>query len=30
LIQAIGAVMDIKWVGEGKLEIGDFCTAQGK
>ncbi|KAF5385891.1 hypothetical protein D9615_002585 [Tricholomella constricta] len=28
-IQALGAVMDIKWIHEGKVEIGNFCTAQG-
>ncbi|KAJ7745447.1 hypothetical protein DFH07DRAFT_748882 [Mycena maculata] len=29
LIQAIGAVMDIRWVHSGRVEIGAFCTAQG-
>ncbi|TFK44243.1 hypothetical protein BDQ12DRAFT_7840 [Crucibulum laeve] len=29
IIQAIGAVMDIKWINDGKVEIGGFCTAQG-
>ncbi|KAJ7693375.1 hypothetical protein B0H17DRAFT_1059942 [Mycena rosella] len=29
LIQAIGAVMDVHWVHNGKVEVGSFCTAQG-
>jgi hypothetical protein len=29
LVQALGAVMDVKWVNDGKVEIGNFCTAQG-
>ncbi|PBK73567.1 hypothetical protein ARMSODRAFT_952659 [Armillaria solidipes] len=29
LIQALGAVLDIKWINEGKVETGPFCTAQG-
>ncbi|KAJ6629520.1 hypothetical protein B0H10DRAFT_1776278 [Mycena sp. CBHHK59/15] len=29
LIQAIGAVMDARWVHAGKVEVGAFCTAQG-
>ncbi|KAK0195075.1 hypothetical protein F5146DRAFT_1109451 [Armillaria mellea] len=29
LIQALGAVLDIKWINEGKVETGSFCTAQG-
>jgi hypothetical protein len=29
-VQALGAVMDIKWIKDGKVEIGTFCTAQGK
>ncbi|KAK0476750.1 hypothetical protein IW261DRAFT_1566827 [Armillaria novae-zelandiae] len=28
-IQALGAVLDIKWINEGKVETGPFCTAQG-
>ncbi|KDR75017.1 hypothetical protein GALMADRAFT_69346 [Galerina marginata CBS 339.88] len=28
-LQALGAVMDIKWVQEGKVEAGGFCNAQG-
>jgi len=28
-VQAVGAVMDIKWINDGKVEIGNFCTAQG-
>jgi len=27
--QALGAVLDIKWVHSGVVEIGDYCTAQG-
>ncbi|KAJ3517235.1 hypothetical protein NLJ89_g633 [Agrocybe chaxingu] len=29
ILQAIGAVMDIKWIQEGKVEAGGFCDAQG-
>ncbi|KAF9467367.1 hypothetical protein BDZ94DRAFT_1249167 [Collybia nuda] len=29
-VQALGAVMDIKWIRDGKVEIGAFCTAQGE
>jgi uncharacterized membrane protein len=29
LLQAIGAAMDLKWVGSGHLEVGQFCSAQG-
>ncbi|KIJ99521.1 hypothetical protein K443DRAFT_102086 [Laccaria amethystina LaAM-08-1] len=29
LLQAIGSVMDLKWVGSGHLEVGQFCSAQG-
>ena len=29
LLQAIGSVMDLKWVGSGHLEVGEFCSAQG-
>ncbi|KAF8160646.1 hypothetical protein B0H34DRAFT_838433 [Crassisporium funariophilum] len=29
VLQAIGAVMDIKWVQDGKVEVGGFCDAQG-
>ncbi|KIK09770.1 hypothetical protein K443DRAFT_671094 [Laccaria amethystina LaAM-08-1] len=28
-LQAIGAVMDLKWVGAGQVNIGQFCSAQG-
>ncbi|RDB16862.1 hypothetical protein Hypma_002509 [Hypsizygus marmoreus] len=28
-IQALGAVMDIKWINEGTVQIGNFCAAQG-
>jgi len=29
LLQAIGSVMDLKWVVSGHLEVGEFCSAQG-
>ncbi|KAJ7105417.1 hypothetical protein C8R43DRAFT_1046810 [Mycena crocata] len=29
LIQAVGAVMDVHWVHDGKVAVGAFCTAQG-
>ncbi|KDR75049.1 hypothetical protein GALMADRAFT_248909 [Galerina marginata CBS 339.88] len=29
VLQAIGAVMDIKWIQDGKVESGNFCNAQG-
>ncbi|KAJ7736825.1 hypothetical protein B0H16DRAFT_1572738 [Mycena metata] len=29
LVQAVGAVMDIKWVHSGVVAVGPFCTAQG-
>ncbi|KAF5338491.1 hypothetical protein D9611_013242 [Ephemerocybe angulata] len=29
LIQSIGAVLNAKWVSQGKVEVGEFCTAQG-
>ena len=29
-LQAIGAVMDIKWVGTGQVKAGEFCSAQGE
>ncbi|KIM83330.1 hypothetical protein PILCRDRAFT_819583 [Piloderma croceum F 1598] len=29
LLQAMGAVLDIKWVHEGKVYVGGYCTAQG-
>lgn len=29
LVHATGTVMDIKWVNEGKLSTGTFCTTQG-
>ncbi|KAG5638054.1 hypothetical protein H0H81_002088 [Sphagnurus paluster] len=28
-VQALGAVMDIKWIHQGVTEIGPYCTAQG-
>ncbi|KAF8893529.1 hypothetical protein BD779DRAFT_1506741 [Infundibulicybe gibba] len=28
-IQAVGAVMDVKWINDGKVQIGGYCTAQG-
>ena len=27
---ALGRVVDIKWIHEGKLYTGSFCTMQGK
>jgi hypothetical protein len=29
-LQAIGAVMDLKWIGTGQVEAGQFCSAQGE
>lgn len=29
LLQAMGAVLDVKWVNEGKVYTGGYCTAQG-
>jgi len=29
VLQAIGAVMSIKWIQDGKVEVGGFCRAQG-
>ncbi|PPQ83623.1 hypothetical protein CVT25_006308 [Psilocybe cyanescens] len=29
VLQAIGAVMDVKWVHDGRVQIGHFCNAQG-
>lgn len=29
LLQAISSVMDLKWVGSGHVEVGEFCSAQG-
>ncbi|KAF5320691.1 hypothetical protein D9619_001330 [Psilocybe cf. subviscida] len=29
ILQATGAVMDIKWIHTGKVEVGTFCNAQG-
>jgi len=29
-LQAIGAVMNIKWVGTGQVKSGRFCSAQGE
>ena len=29
-LQAIGAVMDTKWVGAGQVNAGQFCSAQGE
>jgi len=29
IVQAIGMVLNLKWVIEGKVEIGVFCNAQG-
>lgn len=29
VLQAIGAVMSIKWIHEGKVHVGEFCNSQG-
>jgi hypothetical protein len=29
VIQGLGHAMELKWVIEGKLNTGTFCTAQG-
>ena len=29
-LQAIGAVMDVRWVGAGQVNAGQFCSAQGE
>ena len=29
LIQAVGTVLDVKWVNEGMVYTGTYCTAQG-
>lgn len=29
LVQALGAVMDIRWIHNGVVKTGGFCTAQG-
>ncbi|KAF7376476.1 hypothetical protein MSAN_00063300 [Mycena sanguinolenta] len=29
LVQAMGAVMDIRWVNDGKVQVGVYCSAQG-
>jgi len=29
-LQAIGIVLNLKWVQDGKVEIGGFCNAQGQ
>jgi len=29
ILQAIGIVLSLKWVHDGKVEIGSFCNAQG-
>ena len=30
LLQSIGALMDIKWVNQGFVQVSHYCTAQGK
>jgi len=30
MVQAIGAVLSLKWAHAGKVEVGTFCTAQGR
>ncbi|KIY67089.1 hypothetical protein CYLTODRAFT_15310 [Cylindrobasidium torrendii FP15055 ss-10] len=29
LFQALGSVLDVKWISEGSVQIGPVCTAQG-
>lgn len=29
-IQAAGMAMDIKWIHEGKVQTGTYCTVQGR
>lgn len=29
IVQAIGAVLSLKWIKSGKVEVGPFCTSQG-
>ncbi|KAA1473968.1 hypothetical protein DENSPDRAFT_840507 [Dentipellis sp. KUC8613] len=29
LVQALGGVLDVKWINEGKVYSGTFCSAQG-
>jgi hypothetical protein len=29
MVQAVGAVMDIRWIHRGEVVAGQFCTTQG-
>jgi len=29
VIQAIGMILNLRWITLGKVELGTFCTAQG-
>lgn len=29
LVMAVGHIIDIKWVRDGRVEVGHYCTAQG-
>jgi hypothetical protein len=29
LVQAVGTIMDIRWIHKGIVRVGGFCTAQG-
>jgi hypothetical protein len=30
LIQALGAIVNVKWLNEGKVFVGPLCSAQGR
>lgn len=30
VVQAVGAVLSLKWIQSGKVEVGTFCTVQGE
>ena len=30
ILMALGRVTDVKWIHEGKVYVGSYCTAQGK
>ena len=30
IVQALGMILNLKWIVEGKVEIGGFCNAQGE
>jgi hypothetical protein len=29
LVQAVGALLQIRWIDAGKVQVGSFCTVQG-